>query len=326
MDSGAPRNLEIAPRVAFSMRYARQMQSRHHDASSRITRGGRKLRACFIIGLSLQLSACASSVLLDPEHSRDRPWPELTADSRETLQRVELHNEAGNRLTMLVYEQPGDYGSVMVSGGDSMGRKTTSIYTQFLHNRGYRIIIFSFQGYDDNPGRAELKALPGDAASVYNEILSRYPGEPVVYLATSVSTAAALCLPAQAPPGPEGLILEAAMNVRTIAFATVSQPPLVWPLLPLTLPLAAGISVDVPNNLAPAACMAKAEQVPALFLHHPNDDIVPYKSALRLFESYPGEKWFYDFTLENHGTSHLLLNLDRGGQRAVLDFVRSVFE
>lgn len=286
----------------------------------------RRIASVSLVALCVQLLGCASSVLLAPEYSRERPWAELSADSRETLTRLHLQNDAGRELTALVYERPGDRGVVMVSGGKRMGRKTTSIYTHFLHGQGYRIVVFSFQGFDDNAGPAELKSMTGDAAAIYHAVQTRYPREPIIYLATSVSTAAALCLPGRVPPGPSGLVLESAMNVRTIAFTTVSQPPLLWPLLPLTIPLAAGITIDVPDELAPHACMVKADQVPVLFLHHPKDDIVPYKSARRLFDAYPGPKSFHDYTLKNHGTSNLLLNLDRGGQQAVLEFVESVFK
>jgi hypothetical protein len=83
------------------------------------------LAATTMLLVAFSWLGCASSVLLAPEYSRDRPWAELSPDSEERLETIQLKNDSGREITALIYERDGDRGSVMVSGGKSMGRKTT---------------------------------------------------------------------------------------------------------------------------------------------------------------------------------------------------------
>ena len=264
---------------------------------------------------------CASSLMLPAGLATRYPPPELAAPGQRTAVLVE--NAAGERLEGALYSWPGDRGTLLVSGGNAMSRSETEHYVTFLHRQGFRVLVFSFQGYDDNGGKPALASLPTDAAAFFRFARERDPEEPVGYLASSISTVAAQCLPAL-EPDLAVLILEGAVDAPRIGFAKVTERPAFWPLLPLTWPIAFGVSLDVPDGVDPRRCFGApgVDSVPALYLHHPDDAVVPYSGARDLFDRYPGPSRFLDLTVKRHPTAHLLLSQDDGARRAVVEFAR----
>ena len=99
-----------------------------------------------MIGVLLVIActaACASQVLLVPQRTvanANKPLPR-TLLARQPEQIV-LANEHGNTIGALLFETRSDYGTVMVSAGNAMGRRETSRYTEFLHDHGFRVLIF----------------------------------------------------------------------------------------------------------------------------------------------------------------------------------------
>lgn len=279
---------------------------------------------CAYVALAVVLPwllSCASQLMLLPGLASPVALPQLDAPGR--LSEVSVSNAAANRLIGALYEWPGDYGSVLVSGGNAMSRSATESYTRFLHAQGFRVLAFSFQGYDDNDGAARLESLPTDARAFYRYLRSQYPDEPVVYLASSISTVAAQCLPALEPEL-AGLVLEGAVDAPRIAFSKITGRPLLWIFLPLSFPVALGIWGDVPSAVSPGSCFrsARGRDVPALYLHHPKDAVVPYSGARSLQERYPGPSAFVDLEGPNHSPWHLLLGSDRSARESVLAFIK----
>ena len=269
-------------------------------------------------------SACVSAAFLRPKSTRVGFEARLASShDAQSAELIQLVNASGQAIGGLLYAEPDDQGTLMVSGGNGMGRLETAQYTRSLRGHGYRVLAFSFQGYDDNGGKARLDALLGDSLAVHAAIRSRFPGEPVAYLASSISTVPALCLPSRAPDL-AGVILEGTMNVRTIGFAWIGWIWQLWPLAPLTLPTAALVGASVPRELRAVSCARHAGNVPALFLHHPDDAMTPYRSARRLFDAYAGPKQFRELTAGNP-RFHLLLANDSEGQASVVQAVQGWF-
>ena len=184
--------------------------------------GSRRAVVAVLILVACTLG-CASTILLQPQFTRRGQATPAQAD------RIALTNARGSEIGAFLTAADGDYGSVMVSGGNAMGKGQTYRYTAFLRGHGFRTLTFSFQGYDSNGGEADLGSMLGDARGVYQYLGTRFPGEPVAYLASSISTAPGLCLPSHAPEL-AGVILEGAINLRTIPFQKMLQW---WPALPL---------------------------------------------------------------------------------------------
>lgn len=258
---------------------------------------------------------CASSILLQPQFTRRGNG---TPPQAELLR---LTNHSGVGIGAFLTSGNDDYGSVMVSGGNAMGKGSTYRATGFLQGQGFRVLTFSFEGYDVNGGDADLGTLLGDARTAYEHLSTRYPGEPVVYLAHSISTAPALCLPSH-EPGLRGVVLEGAINLRTIPFQKMLQWWPLLPLFPITLPYATGVSASVPGELSPGRCARNAGNVPALFLHHQRDVMTSYGSARGLYDQYAGPKRFEELTSRNRD-NHLLLFRDPDAQALVLQQLAS---
>lgn len=272
-------------------------------------------RACLTLVVFAGALGCTSQLFLQPDASRRHARGSPTA-SAET---IEIRNAAGNELRAMLLAAPGDHGTVMVSGGNGMGRYQTFRYTGFLHGHGFRVLTFSFQGYDDNGGDASLGSLLGDAVGFYEVLQRRFRGEPIVYVASSISTAPALCLPSRKPEL-AGVILEGTINLRTISFAKLRDMRRFWLLAPLTLPFAAGVSASIPSELSPRRCAGSAGAVPALFLHHPRDLMASYGGARGLYDDYAGPKRFEALDGRN-SRYHLLLDRDRHAQAIALDAI-----
>lgn len=265
--------------------------------------------------LAAYTTGCASTILLQPQFTRRAQGTPADAD------RVALENTRGAELSAFLSAADGDYGTVMVSGGNAMGKGQTYRYTSFLRGQGFRVMTFSFEGYDSNTGEADLGSMAGDARAIYDELNTRFPGEPVAYLASSISTAAALCLPARTPEL-SGVILEGAINLQTLPFQKMVQWWPLLPLFPLTLPYAGLVSATVPSELAAGRCARDAGHTPALFVHHPRDIMTSYASARRLYDKYAGPKEFVVLRSRNR-QYHLLLARDRAAQSAVLTNLRN---
>lgn len=276
-------------------------------------------KACVFLSvllLSGSVLGCASTVLLQPPSGHSG-----SANPAADTETIAITNDGGKEIGGLLTSVAGDYGTVMVSGGNAMGMGQTHRYASFLHLHGFRVLAFSFQGYDSNGGDADLGSLLGDARAFHEYLRRRFPGQPVVYLASSISTAPALCLPSHAPEL-GGVILEGTIDLKTIPFVKVRQIWQFWPLAPITLPYATFVSASIPGELDAARCARSAGKVPALFLHHPKDRMTPYGSARSLYEAYAGPKHFEVFGTRNR-QYHLLLSRDSGAQAVVLKAIAS---
>lgn len=220
----------------------------------------------------------------------------------------------------LAYNE-GDRGVLLISPGNAESREQARWYTDFLRGQGFRLLVFSFQGFDDNKeGPADLHSLVGDAHAFYSLAKERFPGERIAYFANSISTAAALCM-AQDKAPLDGLVLEGAFDPRTIPFSKVGQLWVTLVLFPISVPMAAFASITVPGNLNLSRCLPTDKDTPVLFIHNSRDIVTPYKTARRIFERYPGPKDFYDAQRTGDQQAHLSLQADAIGRKRVLEAV-----
>jgi hypothetical protein len=66
-----------------------------------------------------------------------------------------VRNDRGALLHGLLFSSAADRGTALVSGGNTMSREQVLYYYRFLLGRGFRVLAFSFQGFDDNEGGAD---------------------------------------------------------------------------------------------------------------------------------------------------------------------------
>jgi len=249
------------------------------------------------------------------------PTPQIIGRDRAEL--IRIRNDHGNVLEGLLIAQDKDRGTVIVSGGNATSRERTLYYFRFLLGNGFRVLVFSFQGFDENEGKASLGTLIGDAYAFYSYAKRAFPGEPIVYVAHSLSTAAALCL-ASRQTGLAGLVLEGAFDPKTIAYSKLAQHWYLFPLYPLLVPYAILVSSTVPDGLDVKECVRNVRDTPALFVHHPKDIVTPYRVAAELYEGYRGPKSFVVPGEPHPPEYHMNYTSDLATQQEAVRFIQKV--
>jgi len=274
----------------------------------------------FLVSLLLlaATSGCANQLMLHPWYSRSRigESPQFPATQ---FTEVVVQNSRGFKLRAALYYRDGDRGTVMVSGGNATSRRQTAQYFRFLLGHGFRMLAFSFQGYDDNEGKAELTSLVGDATAFYQYLEKAFPGEPIAYVANSISSAPAFCLPTIVD-GPVAIAVEGAFIPKSIPYSRWNSAAYAVLLYPVFFPIAALVSVSIPRNLDVESCIARDSTTPILFIHHPDDSVTPFRDARRLFDLYRGEKQLL-IPSKTEPQAHANLGDDANAQRALVEFL-----
>ncbi|WP_074903011.1 alpha/beta hydrolase [Nitrosomonas communis] len=239
------------------------------------------------------LGGCATKLMLYPEMARriEARYLPSSLSNQHRVKKVRVRNDSGYELHGLLFEAEGDSGTVMVSGGNAMPRSHTLEYYRFLLGHGFRVLVFSFQGYDENQGRSDLNSLVGDAAAYYAYLKSEYPGEEVAYMGHSISSAVALCLPLRVA-ALSAIVVEGSLDPKSIAYTKLKQLWYLFPLYPILLPTAVVVSITVPDKLDVAECVTAYSNIPITFVHHPDDVVTPFEQAFDLFSTYQGNKQF----------------------------------
>jgi fermentation-respiration switch protein FrsA (DUF1100 family) len=147
-----------------------------------------------------------------------------------------------------------------------------------------QVFIVDYRGYGRSEGRPSEKGLYRDADAAWGYLTAerRVSPQRIVLFGDSLGAAVAIDLAARV--GAAGLIVQSGFT---------SMPDMAARHFPL-----------VPRRLIRTRMdsLAKVEQAgaPKLFIHSPQDEVVPFELGRRLFEAAPGPKSF----LEIDGASH----------------------
>lgn len=137
----------------------------------------------------------------------------------------------------------------------------------------------NYQGYGKSEGKANLKSIPKDAQSAYQEILKASEGRPIILSGNSIGTTAALYVASRNkvagiflknPPPLQNLIREEYGN---------------WNLWLLSTPAFLAVPSEL-NSLT----NAPETKTPALIISAQDDEIVPSKFQEKIIKSYAGRK------------------------------------
>src|SRR5260221_7219144 len=149
----------------------------------------------------LFLNGCATKVLLHPDTARkaaaQRPvHPGSFGDHPEF---ITVTNQNGCRLTGWGFFSPTNHGVILVGDGNATGIAQTYEYNRYLMNNGFNVLVLSYQGFDANGGKADMKSLYGDVETFYSFCRERFPGQPIALMAESISTAPFFCFASNHP-------------------------------------------------------------------------------------------------------------------------------
>jgi dienelactone hydrolase len=232
---------------------------------------------------ALTSSGCASFWLLYPGLARSHDPHLDPRDSGYSYETVSVTNANGYRLVGWLFSQPHDHGTAMVLGGNAQDVSSTYAVSRYLIGNGFRVLIFTYQGFDANEGRAELTSLVGDAQAFYSFVQSRYPREPIAFVGYSLGAVTGICFGDRERLS--ALVVEGTFNPKTIV-----EDKHLW----IAMPLEPLFRRSVPDELDTSRCLQNLKPAPIMFLHSPADPLAPYRAARRLYDDYQREKQFVE--------------------------------
>src|SRR5437879_5256362 len=109
----------------------------------------------------LLLNGCATRVLLHPDTARTAAArrPVIPGSYGDHPEFIKITNQNGCRLTGWVFFSPTNHGMILVGDGNATGIAQTYEYNRYIMNRGFNVLVLSYQGFDANEGKADIKSL-----------------------------------------------------------------------------------------------------------------------------------------------------------------------
>jgi fermentation-respiration switch protein FrsA (DUF1100 family) len=150
-------------------------------------------------------------------------------------------------------------------------------YIKIFHELGLNTFIIDYHGYGRSGGKPSVKGTEEDALAAWDWLITEkgVPAEKIVLHGHSLGGGVAGWLAGQVQPA--GLILEGTFT------SLADAGKVFYPFLPVKMVLK-----DV-YNTRKNLC---GKDIPALFAHSPEDEIIPYSLGRELYESYTGPKTF----------------------------------
>ena len=249
----------------------------------------RKLKKILLVALSFLFISTAMLYFLqekliflptklpdDHNYSFTEPFEEFFLESADGAKLNALHFQVDDPKGMMVYFH-GNAGDLSRWG------EIVSEYTQY----GYDVVVMDYRGYGKSKGRRSEQALFDDAQLFYDWALKKIPENKIVIYGRSLGASIATELASR--NNPNKLILETPFyNLMDVAQERFGF-----------LPLRTILSYKMNSNqyIQKVSC-------PIYIFHGTQDQVVPFESGKRLYESIPhNNKSFY--TIQNGGHNNL---------------------
>jgi fermentation-respiration switch protein FrsA (DUF1100 family) len=152
----------------------------------------------------------------------------------------------------------------------NIGFRQRPEYYALVRDLGVNTLAFDYRGYGESSGTPDETGLYADATASYEYLIRTLgvPADRIVIFGHSLGSAVAIELASRVPSA--GLIVEGAFT------SVVDRGQELFPLFPVSL-----ISTQRFQSLDRIAAVS----VPKLFLHSPEDRVIPYAHGRRLFEA-----------------------------------------
>lgn len=157
---------------------------------------------------------------------------------------------------------------------------------RIFHDLGLSVLVFDYSGYGLSGGKPSERATRADALAAWNWLADTRRTEPrdIIVFGRSLGGGVAARLAADlAEQGeePGGLILESTFTSLT------DMGAMRFPWLPVRWLI---------RHRYDSMRALSGVRTPTLFLHSPDDELVPYAMGRELYESYEGSKLFWGLT------------------------------
>lgn len=148
-----------------------------------------------------------------------------------------------------------------------------------MRDLGVNLFAFDYRGFGESSGSPDEAGVYADATASYEYLTRtlRVPPERLVLFGHSLGSGVAIELASRVPAA--GLIVEGAYT------SIVDRGQELYPLLPVRL---------IATQRFPSLERIRTIDMPKLFLHSPEDAVIPYAHGRRLFEAARAPKRFVD--------------------------------
>jgi len=149
----------------------------------------------------------------------------------------------------------------------------------FMRDTGLNLLAFDYRGFGESTGSPDEHGLYADAQASYDYLTKTLHISPdhIIIFGHSLGSGVAIELASKVPAA--GLVIEGAYT------SVVQRAQEIYPLLPITL---------VVSQRFPSIDRIGSIKTPKLFLHSPEDSIIPYAHGQRLYAAAHGPKRFID--------------------------------
>jgi len=167
-------------------------------------------------------------------------------------------------------------GTVLFFHGNAGNISHRSDSIKIFNSLGMSVLIVSYRGYGESEGSPSIRGVNLDALAAWDWLISEknIPAERILIFGRSLGGAVAVELMRHVRP--RAAILESTFSSLAAMGGFLS-------------PLASLLVNGAWNSAGTAANI----DIPALCIHSPEDEIVPYRLGRRLYEALAGEKYFY---------------------------------
>ena len=168
----------------------------------------------------------------------------------------------------------GSKATVLIHHGAVTNRSFTFAHYSLLHELGYNVMVYDYQGFGENWNSANLNTILSDANTALSYLQQRTGSgtDRIILFGISLGTLPAIAQAASSPDQVVGVILEGSFTIEII-------PP--WSLLLAGIIPWANAIDHAPQELDPTQYIDHIT-IPKLFLQSREDLVTPFSSAAQL--------------------------------------------
>lgn len=203
---------------------------------------------------------------------------------KSNFEEINLTAVDGANLNAIHFKSENNKGLILYFHGNGGDLRRWAKVTEYYVSLGYDVIVMDYRGYGKSTGKRTEIRLMTDAAMFYDYALNYYREDEITLYGRSLGTGIAAYLAAQYHP--KQVILE----TPYYDFKSVAQR--YYPIFPVGLALRFNFKSHV--YLKEAKC-------PIYIFHGTEDEVVPFKSGRKLYESIPsGQAKFFSIEGGKH--------------------------
>jgi fermentation-respiration switch protein FrsA (DUF1100 family) len=259
----------------------------------------KKMLGMIVYGLFLGYVAIMALVFIGQKRMVYFPVKEISItplDIGLAFEDVSLTTEDGTAISAWFIPADNERGVLLFCHGNAgnISHRLDSI--RIFHDLGLSVLIFDYRGYGNSKGSSTEKGTYADAEAAWNYLTRERQYSPgrIILFGRSLGGSVASMLATRYRPA--ALIIESGFT---------SVPDLgkkLYPFLPVRL-----LSRYDYNTLM----NVQRTDVPKLFIHSPDDEIIPYEHGRKLFEAAAGPREFlqirgdHNYGFLNSGSSYI---------------------